>query len=222
MGVRTIGQLAKRSERSLESLLGHAAGAKLAALSCNRDPRQVQTRHRAKSAGAQSALGRKPAHQRVFQPTLRHLADRIGARLRAKSLGGWTISVRVRFADLRAVTRSVTLARPTSSTKDLAETAEALVRTVLDQHPNESKLSLLGISVSHLTKATDLQLHLPFGLDARRSDGKGIMPRAAADGAVDAIRNRFGWEAIGYGSVVLGPGSSVPDEFRELAEHELL
>jgi SAM-dependent methyltransferase len=29
-------------------------------------------------------------------------------------------------------------------------------------------------------------------------------------------------EAIGYGSVVLGSGRSVPDEFRELAEHELL
>jgi DNA polymerase-4 len=221
-GVRTIGQLAKTSERSLESLLGHAAGAKLAALSCNRDPRAVQTRHRARSAGAQSALGRKPAHQSVFQPTLRHLADRIGARLRAKSLRGWTITVRVRFADLRAVTRSTTLASPTSSTKDLAEIAETLVRAVLDQNPHESKISLLGISVSHLTKDTDLQLHLPLGLEARCSDGKRILPRAAADGAVDTIRNRFGWEAIGYGSVILGPGRSVPDEFRELAEHELL
>jgi DNA polymerase-4 len=48
------------------------------------------------------------------------------------------------------------------------------------------------------------------------------MTRAAADGAVDTIRDRFGWEAIGYGSVVLGSGRAVPDEFRELAEHELL
>src|ERR1700720_2730811 len=112
-GVRTIGQLARTSEGRLERLLGHAAGGKLAALSWNRDLRQIRTSHRSRSASAQSALGRKPADASVYQPTLRHLSDRIGARLRAKSLCGQTITVRVRFADLRAVTRSVTLAIPT-------------------------------------------------------------------------------------------------------------
>jgi DNA polymerase-4 len=221
VGVRTIGQLAQTPGRSLERLLGTAAGEKLRALSWNRDPREIKTKHRARSAGAQSALGRKPAERRVFQPTLRHLADRIGARLRAKSLSGRTITVRVRFANLRAVTRSITLATPTSATRNLAEIAEALVRTVLDQYPNESTISLLGIRVSHLTKDADLQLDLPLGLDAHRPDSKRVMTRAA-DSAVDTIRDRFGWKAIGYGSVVLGFGRSVPDEFRELAEHELL
>jgi DNA polymerase-4 len=222
VGVRTIGQLAKTSERSLERLLGAAAGEKLAALSWNRDPREIKTRHRARSAGAQSALGRKPAERKVFQPTLRHLADRIGTRLRAKSLCGRTITVRVRFADLRAVTRSLTLATPISATKDLAEVAETLVRTILAQYPNESKISLLAIRVSHLATGSDLQLNLPLGLDAHRLDSKRVMRRAAADSAVDTVRDRFGWKAIGYGSVVLGAERSVPDEFRELAEQELL
>src|SRR5579862_1669007 len=57
IGVRTIGQLAKMPGRSLERLLGSAAGEKLAALSWNRDPREIQTHRRARSAGAQSALG---------------------------------------------------------------------------------------------------------------------------------------------------------------------
>ena len=48
------------------------------ALAWNRDPREIRTHRRAQSAGAQSALGRKPAEERVFRPTLRHLADRIG------------------------------------------------------------------------------------------------------------------------------------------------
>jgi DNA polymerase-4 len=45
--------------------------------------------------------------------------------------------------------------------------------------------------------------------------------RWLADRALDAIRDRFGWEAAGYASVVLGPSRSVPDAFRELAEQEL-
>src|SRR5215470_14219947 len=79
IGVKTIGELATTPGRSLEGLLGHAAGEKLAALAWNRDPREIKTQRRARSAGAQSALGKKPAEERVFRPTLRHLADRIGA-----------------------------------------------------------------------------------------------------------------------------------------------
>ena len=222
VGVHTIGQLAKKPTRSLARLLGTAAGEKLAALSWNRDPREIRTHRRAKSASAQSALGTRPAEERIFRPALRHLADRIGARLRAKSLSGRTISIRVRFADLRAVTRSVTFDTPISTTTALAEIAEALVRAVLEQHPHEAKISLLAIGVSHLTKESEPQLALPFGQgDGRRhSSEKGVM-RRATDRAVDMIRERFGWEAIGYGSVVLDLERGVPDEFRALAEQEL-
>ena len=154
---------------------------------------------------------------------LRHLADRIGARLRAKSLSGRTVTVRVRFADLRSVTRSVTLDAPISATAILAEIAEELVRAALADHPDEKILSLLAISVSHLEKGSELQLELPLGLegDERRPGTRRGMARWMADRAVDRIRDRFGWEAVGYGSVALGLARSVPDAFRELAEKEL-
>jgi hypothetical protein len=45
--------------------------------------------------------------------------------------------------------------------------------------------------------------------------------RRAADHAIDRVRERFGWDAIGYGSVALGMSSSVSDEFRKLAEKDL-
>src|SRR3981189_2582230 len=223
IGVHTIGQLARMPGRSLERLLGGAAGEKLTALAWNRDPREIKTHRRARSAGAQSALGRKPVQERIFRPALLHLADRIGSRLRAKSRPVRTVTVRVRFANLNSVTRSVTLDAPISATMILAELAEELVRALLADHPHEKTISLLAISVSHLEEDWDLELELPLGLDdeAHRPGTKKGMARGAAAHAVDRIRDRFGWDAIGYGSVVLGISHSVPDEFRKLAEKDL-
>jgi DNA polymerase IV len=223
IGVLTIGQLARMPGWSLKRLVGPAASEKLAALAWNRDPRDVVRRRRAGSAGAQSALGRKPAEERIFIPTLRHLADRVASRLRAKSRPGRTVTVRVRFADLRSVTRSVTMGAPISATAILAEIAEELVRTALAQHPDEKIISLLAISVSHLEDHFDLQLELPLGLEReeRRPGTKKGLARWEADRAIDVIRDRFGWEAVGYGSVALELSRSVPDDFRELAEKEL-
>src|SRR5947208_7841051 len=79
IGVLTIGQLAETSPRSLDRLLGRAASDKLGALAWNRDPREIKTHRRSQSAGAQSAIGKKPAAERIFRPALRHLADRIGS-----------------------------------------------------------------------------------------------------------------------------------------------
>jgi len=222
-GVATIGQLAHVQPQRLEALLGRALGDKLVALAWNRDPREIQTRRRSQSAGAQCALGRRPAEEGVFRPTLLHLADRIATRLRAKSRPGRTVTVRVRFADMRSITRSATLQAPIAATRMLAEIAEALVRAALADHPQEKTISLLAISVSNLEERSILQLELPIELEdeACRPGSKRGRARWCADRAIDAVRDRFGWEAIGYGPVALGISRSVPDEFRQLAEREL-
>ena len=95
IGVQTIGELARMPGWSLERIVGRANGEKLRALAWNHDRREIKTRHRAQSAGAQSALGRKPPEEQVFRPTLRHLADRVATRLREKSRPGRTVTVRV-------------------------------------------------------------------------------------------------------------------------------
>jgi DNA polymerase-4 len=222
IGIRTIGQLAQMPGWSLERIVGRTVGGKLAALAWNRDPREIQTHRRAHSAGAQSAFGKKRADAQVYRPVLRHLADRVATRLRAKSRPGRTVTVRVRFADLRSVTRSFTLDAPISATASLAEVAEELVRAALADHPGEKTISLLAISVSHLENHWDLQLELPLELEGeqRRPGTRRGLARWTADRAVDKIRERFGWEAVGYGAA-MGLAHSVPDAFRELAEKDL-
>ena len=116
----------------------------------------------------------------------------------------------------------MTLPAPISATAILAEVAEDLVRAVLADHPSEKTISLLAISVSHLEK------HQTCSWNSRSASHRRAAPRHRtgrarwlADRAVDWIRDRFGWEAVGYASVVLGASRSVPDGFRELAEKEL-
>ena len=222
-GILRIAELAQMPGGWLERLLGRALGSKLDALAWNRDAREIQAQRRGHSAGAQSALGRRPATERIYRPTLWHLADRVATRLRAGSRPGRTVTVRVRFADLRTTTRSVTLPAPVSATATLAEIAEDLVRGVLAKHRDERIISLLAVSVSNLEKPQVLQLELPLALadEKRRPGSRQGAARSAVDRAIDTIRNRFGWEAVGYGPVAIGMSRSVPDEFRELAEKEL-
>ena len=77
--------------------------------------------------------------------------------------------------------------------------------------------------MSHLEEHWDLALELPLGLEdapLRPGSPPGIA-RWAADCAIDKIRDRFGWDAIGYGSATLEAARSVPDDFRKLAEKDL-
>jgi DNA polymerase-4 len=123
---------------------------------------------------------------------------------------------------LRSVTRSLTLSAPVSATRALAEIAEDLVRGVLANHRDEKTISLLAISVANLEAHPVVQLELPLGLgDEGRRPGTMIgVARSRADRAIDAIRERFGREAVDYGSASREV-RSVPDEFRHLAEREL-
>jgi DNA polymerase IV len=118
---------------------------------------------------------------------------------------------------------SVPLPAPISATTILAEVAEDMVRGVLASHPEEKTITLLAISVSNLEEHAAMQLELPLGLEdeVRRPGAKKGAARWLADRAVDMIRDRFGWEAAGYASVMLGDSRSVPDEFCELAERDL-
>jgi DNA polymerase-4 len=221
-GVRTIGELAASSDTALRSLLGNALGAKVGALAANRDERRVRPVGRASSVGAQSAFGRRDISPDLVRQVLGHLADRVAGRLRAKQRAGRTVTVRVRFADMRAVTRSQTGRHAISTTLTLTEIAERLVYKALTDHPDREQISLLAISVSNLVDQPVLQLDLPNVPDEPERPGSRTgSNRWAVDHSIDAVRRRFGRSAVGYASVALSDKVSVPDEFRELAEHEL-
>ena len=225
-GIHTIGQLAATGSPILASLLGQAVGSKLGALSANIDGREVQTPARSKSVGAQAALGRRRATPELIRETLGYLGDRVAGRLRKAHLAGRTVTVRVRFAQLRSVTRSSTLPVALSTTLTLIEVAEQLARSAMSDSRGEQDITLLAVSVSNLSPEHSLQLELPLDRsDPWRTEGQLHRPRSevevgrwGVDRSVDAIRDKFGRAAVGYAASVLSGADRVPEEFRQLAE----
>ena len=78
------------------------------------------------------------------------------------------------------------------------------------------------MSVSNLVPEPALQLVLPLALDGdRRRPGTALgAARWALDRSVDAVRARFGREAVGFAAVQLSDLGGVPDAFRELAQRD--
>ena len=220
LGIETVGDLAAVPESTLSNRLGNAAGGHLRALAWNRDPRSVRMDHSARSVGAQRAFGGDVRDPAVWRQVVRAIADRVGGRLRHKGRAGRTLSVRVRFNDLEAISRSTTLAAPVNSTDALFAIAMELVHRAVTDAAQARGLSLIGLSVSKLVVAPHLQLELPLAGrnrgDTRRAGSELSLGRSLLDAAVDDVREKFGKASVVAGSTMIRPGM-VPDEFGDLA-----
>jgi DNA polymerase-4 len=199
-GITTVGELARSGERTLEQLLGRAAGRHLHALANNRDPRRVRPRRRRRSIGSQHALGRSHRSPEELDRELVALVDRVTRRLRAARRVGRTVVLRLRFGDFTRATRSHTLRHPTAQTETILGAARSLLTIALPTIERRG-LTLIGVAIANLADDLPIQLCLPLGPD----DG------AILDAALDEIRNRFGPSAISR-AVLLGrePGFAMP------------
>ncbi len=194
--ITTVGHVARLGEPTLVSLLGVASGRHLHALAHLRDPRPVQVGKRRGSMGAQRALGRGPHPPAKLDAYLAGLVDRVTRRMRRAERTGRTVVLRLRFDDFSRVTRSHTLARPTSHTRTVLEAGRRLLSAALPMI-EERGVTLVGIAVGNLDDG-DVQPTLPFAAD----DGIGL------DAAVDAVRDRFGSSALTR-AALLGRGAGL-------------
>jgi DNA polymerase IV len=199
-GIATVGQVARLGEDALVAMLGLASGRHLHALAHNRDPRRVRRRRR-RSMGTQRALGRRfPRSPEALDAALVGLVDRICRRLRAARRACRTVVLRLRFDDFTRATRSHTVAEATAQTEAILATARGLLAAAMPLIERQG-ITMLGISLTNLEDADAIQLALPF--ERRRAH--------AIDATIDAVRDRFGVEAITR-AVLLGrdQGLSVP------------
>jgi DNA polymerase-4 len=177
LGIVTIAQLQRTPRAVLIRRLGDHGGA-LHDLAFGRDDRPVEPLTAPKSVGAETTFdvdSRDPARLAV---TLRGHAERVAHELRAEGLAAACVTLKLRFADFRTLTRSHT-AEPTQDGLVIFRRASVL----LAREPLPQPVRLIGVSASALAPAGVGQLPLLDGAAVRRE-------RLAR--AVDGLTRRFG------------------------------
>jgi DNA polymerase-4 len=186
LGLKTVGDLAAISRRTLERAVGDALGAHLHALAQGIDDRPVVPNEASKSVGSEETFSVDlDAPEHILREILR-LSERTAGRLRAKGLCGRTVTLKIRFSNFKTITRSKTLAEEIDSGAAIYQVAKALFEKLpLDR----LRIRLVGVSVSGLASGppkSQLDLLGP----ARPGWREGT-------GAIDSIRSRFGDDAVG-------------------------
>lgn len=201
VGVKTVGDLATIGVDHLVSLLGEATGRHLFELAWGRDERPVESEREAKSIGHEETFSTDVFDTADLHRHLVRLCDAVAARVRAGDQRARTLTLKVKFANFRSITRSTTLPFARSSGPGFVD---ALV-PLLDAIDAGQGIRLLGVSASQFesgdapagpVQGSLFEADPPGGSerdDERRLDE---VAWATASGAIDEIRRKFGGDAI--------------------------
>ena len=111
LGLRTVGDIAHVPLATLQRELGGAVGEHLWSLAWGRDERRVVPRREEKSVGAEETFSTDVDDPVVIRRELLRLSGRTARALRAAGCVARTISVKLRLASFKTITRSKTLGR---------------------------------------------------------------------------------------------------------------
>jgi len=182
-GYRTIADLQRADETELMRRYG-VEGQRLARLACGIDQRSVSPDRETKSVSAETTFAADIADQRTLERLLWELCEKVSARLKAKDIAGATVTLKLKTADLRLRTRARSLPAPTQLAAMIFEQGRELLAREVDG----TQFRLLGIGVSALTGDE--------GADPADLVNASAQRTAAAEHAMDRLRDRFGRSAV--------------------------
>ena len=183
-GIRTFADLLRWERRDLHARFG-SLGERLWHLARGEDTRPVSRDRAEKSISNESTFAEDIADPELLDGHLWRMAEKVADRAKAKGLSGRVVTLKLKRADFRLLSRRIALREPTQLADTLYRTASGLFVQVSGEAP----FRLLGVGLSELCAAGDA-----------RASGDLLDPgaerRARAERAADAIRARFGADAI--------------------------
>jgi DNA polymerase IV len=186
-GLRRIGDIRIAGPQRMRALYGDW-GAHLFALSMADDPRRVDPHGERKSISAETTFFEDVSKLEALEDILWSLCEKVAARCRASDTAGRTLTLKLKDARFKIVTRRRQLPEPTLLARRIFEVARELLAAETD---GRTKYRLIGVGLSEFA-------------DAEQAD-KGDMldsetpKRAAAEAAVARAREKFGRAAVQTG-----------------------
>ena len=183
-GIRTIADLLRWDRADLGARFG-SMGDRLWHLARGLDTRRVNRDEKLKSISKETTFFEDTSDPDLLDGHIWRLSEQVADRAKAKRLSGRTVTLKLKKGDFQLVTRRHALTDPTQLTDRIYRAA----RDLFDHARTTGPFRLIGVGISDL--APEDQADLSQDLldpEARR--------RAATERATDAIRAKFGAEAI--------------------------
>ncbi|MSO80465.1 MAG: DNA polymerase IV [Alphaproteobacteria bacterium] len=201
-GIRTVGQLRGRDEAALTARYG-AIGSRLWHFARGEDARRVNPREPARSVSAETTFEDDLAGAEMLRGRLWPLAERVAEHLKSAGLAGRTVTVKLKTARFRLISRQSSLPALTRLADTLWRTALPLLDKALADLPPGTTFRLVGVGATGLGPAEEAD---PPDL-ADPDGGK----RRQVEAAIDAVRARLGRGAISRGRGLSdNPGPKAP------------
>jgi DNA polymerase-4 len=183
-GIRTIADLLRWDRGDLTARFG-SMGDRLWHLARGQDQRRVMRDEKLKSISKETTFNEDTSDADILDGHLWRLAEQVSDRAKAKGLAGRTVTVKLKRKDFQIVTRRHALGDATQ----IADRIYRAARELFDNAGTKGPFRLIGVGISDLV-AEDQADRSGDLLDPEAGR------RAAAERAADAIRARFGADAI--------------------------
>ena len=190
-GVETVAQLQAFSQERLEELFGKW-GTALYRKARGIDSFEFFVDAEAKSLSHNQTFGQDTNDPAKLHATLSYLCQKASKRLRDAGLHARTVTLTVRFANFRTITRSQTLAEPSDLDSVFLKTVGDLFAR---SWSGKAMLRLVGVALSGFSAGSG-QLDL---LDPGRRDKLERLARTT-----DRLRDRFGFSKLQLGGSLSG------------------
>lgn len=183
-GIHTFSDLRRWDERDLSARFG-SMGSRLWHLARGQDHRRVSANAPVKSISNETTFFEDTSDPDLLDGHLWRMAEKVADRAKAKDKAGLVVTLKLKTAKFQTLTRRQSLRDATQMADTIYRTARGLFDALGDKGPYR----LLGCGISHLVPAAEAD-RAPDLLDP------GAARRAGAERATDAIRARFGPDAI--------------------------
>lgn len=185
-GIARIAQIQDMDVRTLAQRYGNT-GLWLHRMANAEDARAVDPDAEMKSISGETTFDDDIADFERLEHILWDQAERVSARAKANGMGGRTVTLKLKTANFKTRTRSISLDAPTQ----LADRIFRIAREALAREAHGTAYRLLGVGIGNLAPEGECDPADLVDEDA----GK----RAAAERAIDRVRARFGRDALGKG-----------------------